>query len=492
MHILRPIAICVAAVSLVACGSTVSPARRAAQGSAAAELGERPASNGSAADLVSTIPSGGAVAGGPSSARGAANAARTGAGAAGSRTTADRGPITVGILVTNNDAAPSAGVDNGDTFSARRAFEGYVAAYNARGGLAGRRIAPVYAELRSSSVSLPADMQAACETFTRDAHAAVVLSTVGLYSEALSQCLAKAHTPQIAGDYALGDTTSLNEVPSFYAVSTMTIDDRMRALFEQGALAHRLAKTDKIGVVVEGCPFNARAYARTVVPTAQRLGLTISDHVESRCFESFDQFGGLASDMAGAVLRFRSAGVTKVVFVSGSIEGNLMLLFGTAAESQGWRPGYGLTSTAAPVIQEGNTPKSQLANAFGLGWLPMLDSTRASATQPAAQRCVTDLKAGAGVTPQTATDRYDAFSICDTFALYEAALRATLGATDPASVATAVSRMGTGFTAATTHGGVTDFGGGRRTGPAQGRLFAWSTACGCFDYTGAPFSLTTR
>jgi hypothetical protein len=144
------------------------------------------------------------------------------------------------------------------------------------------------------------------------------------------------------------------------------------------------------------------------------------------------------------------------------------------------------------VVQEGNTPKTQLANAFGLGWLPTLDTTRATAAPPAAQRCLQDLKAGAGLSPLTATDRYDAFSICDTFALYESALKLTLGTSDAASVVAAISRIGTGFAAAATHGGVTDFASGRRTGPAQGRLFAWSTGCGCFDYTGAAFNLVSR
>jgi hypothetical protein len=488
MRFRRLAAGCLLATSLVACGSTVDSTRRAApEQSEAGEFGEAGLSNDASVDGTSAAerPSVARRPSGPSTPAG--NAASSNFGATGAA--ADRRPITVGILSTNNDAAPSAGVDNGNTFSTRRAFEGYVAAYNARGGLEGRRIIPVYVELRSSSTTLPADLEAACERFTNDDRVAVVLSAIGLFSDALSQCLAKAQIPQIAGDYALGDTVSLTDAPSFYAVSTMTIDDRMRALLEQAARAGRLAKSDKIGVVIEGCPFNSRAYTRTVVPTARRLGLELADRVDARCFEGFDDFAGLASDMAAAVLRFKRTGVTKVIFVSGSVEGNLVLLFATAAESQGWHPGYGITSAGAPVVQETNTPKTQLANAFGLGWLPTLDTTRPTAEPPAAKGCVQDLRAGVGVEPQTPTDRYFAFSICDTFALYNAALRITLGATDRASIGAAISRIGTSFEAAAVHGGDTNFGGGRRTGPSQGRLFAWSTSCACFDYTGSPFSL---
>jgi hypothetical protein len=269
----------------------------------------------------------------------------------------------------------------------------------------------------------------------------------------------------------------------------MTVDDRMRALLEQTMAAHRLTAADKIGAIIEGCPYNTRAYSRTVEPTAKRLGLTITDSVEARCFQGFNDFGGLASDMANAVLRLRSRGVTVVIFVSGSFEGNLMLLFGTAAESQGYHPGYALTSAAAPAVQEANTPKAQLANAFGVGWLPALDSVRPAASLPGAQRCVEDLKAGAGVAPASPADRYTAFGICDTFALYEGALRLTSGATDLGSIGRAIDGLGTGFAASAAYGERTDFGNGRRTGAAQGRLFGWSSACGCFDYMGAPFDL---
>jgi hypothetical protein len=491
--VMRRLGAGILAVSLVACASTTqesetareatgsridgpaaapesSTARSVPEGSAARSVSETDASGATASGAPRSVPG---VAGSPNEVKGSA----------------DGSPISIGILYTNNDAAPSAGVDNGNTFSARTAFEAFVASYNQRGGLAHRKIEPIYVELRSSSVALQADLQAACSTFTQDNHAALVLSAVGLFSDLLAQCLAKARTPQVAGDYALGDVTSLARAPSFYAPDTTTIDNRMRALLERTTAAHRVTPADKIGVVIEGCPYNSRAYARTVVPTAKRLGLTITDRVEARCFEGFDDFGGLASDMESAVLRLNSRGVTKVVFVSGSLEGNLMLLFGTAAESQGYRPGYALTSAASPAVQEANTPKAQLANAFGVGWLPALDTSRSAVSLPAAQRCVQDLHAGAGVAPASPADRYTAFSICDAFALSEAALGPTSGATDPGSVGAAIAGLGTGFAASATHGERTDFRNARRTGPAQGRLFAWSKACGCFDYTGQPFSL---
>jgi hypothetical protein len=144
----------------------------------------------------------------------------------------------------------------------------------------------------------------------------------------------------------------------------------------------------------------------------------------------------------------------------------------------------------APAVQEANTPKTQLANAVGLGWMPSIDSSRVPPVLPGTRRCLQDLQKGAGIAPQSPADRVYAFGACDTVSLYDAALRATHGNADVSRVLAAVSALRMAFPAATSYGEKTDFSNGRRTGPAQGRIFAWSTGCGCFDYTGSPVSLT--
>lgn len=403
----------------------------------------------------------------------------------------DRTPISIGILYVNNDSgAGAAGVDNGNTFTPRRAYEAVVTAHNARGGVGGRRIRPVYVELRSSSTTLRADIDAACSRFTQDERVSAVWGGTGIYSESFSTCLARSGTPQLLGDYALGDDDALRRAPYLVPTATLTTDDRVRLLLEHLTRAGRLKASDKLGIVVEGCPFNQRTYTRTVVPTARRLGLSISQRVETRCFEDISDLGGQASDMQGAVLRFQTNAVDQVLFVSGSVESNLLLYFALAAESQRYHPGYALTSAAAAAVQEANTPAAQLANAVGLGWLPAIDSNRVASPLPAARRCLQDLQRIAGITPQGAVDRAYAFGACDTAGLYDAALRKTSGNAEVSAVLGAVSALGDDFSSASSYGERTDFRGGRRTGPSQGRVFAWSTSCTCFAYTGSPVSLT--
>jgi len=50
-----------------------------------------------------------------------------------------------------------------------------------------------------------------------------------------------------------------------------------------------------------------------------------------------------------------------------------------------------LTSVAILAVQETNTPKAQLANAYGIGWIPSIDVSHSAAIGPAGKRCLKDL-----------------------------------------------------------------------------------------------------
>jgi hypothetical protein len=404
-----------------------------------------------------------------------------------SGTTSDRGPLNVGIITTNNDAASGAGIDNGNTFTPRRAYATLVAAWNARGGVAGRKVEPVYFELKSSSNNVNSDLEQACSTFTQDRHVSVVLSTTGFFDEAFTQCLARARIPVVSSDYALGDDQALRTASTLVAPSALTTDGRTSQLLQRFSSTGRLKRSSRLGVVVEGCAYTRRTYDRTVVPLAKQLGLTIAGHEETRCFHGLPDLGGQAAELQGVVLRFQSSQVSDVLFVSGGLEGTLMLLFATAAQSQQYHPHYDLTSGVSVVVQEGNTPAPQLQNAAGFGWLPDVDSDQTKVTRPGQVRCLADLRRG-GLSPTSAVDRTYAYTACDSLDLLGAGLRLTSGST--AGLVAAVSSLGRSFASATTYGGTTDFSSGRRTGPSTGRVFAWQSGCSCFDYTGQTFDLT--
>ena len=407
-----------------------------------------------------------------------------------SQASTSRPPIVVGVLETNNDGAAAAGVNNGNTFTPRNAFDAMAKAWNSRGGLAGRKVTLVYAEIKSSSTSLQSDLQAACTKFTQDNHVALVFVAAGIYFESFTQCLAKAKIPVISTDYALGDTKAMDATPDYYAPTTITTNERMRLLLQRMHSAGLLTSKDKLGFFIEGCPYNSRTFTDTAVPTAKALGLTVTDSFTSRCFQGFNDLAGMSSDAVNASLRFKSRGVTHVFFISGGIEGDVVLVFLTGARSQNYFPKYGITSVAAPTIQESNTPKDELQNAIGLGWLPSLDTTRPTPVPAGQKACLKDLRTAAGLAPAGPADRFTAFSICDVFTVANGALQATSGSAAPEALKVAIHGLPSTLSLAAPLEGRVDFAGSRRTGPSRGRLFAWSKACGCFDYTGSSFSLT--
>lgn len=399
--------------------------------------------------------------------------------------TRDSSPLALGLLYVNNDAAAGAGVDNGTTFGPRRVLEALVAATNAKGGLAGRRVVPTYYELRSSSSSFAADLQAACARFAEDAKVSIVISLLGLAEEQLSACLAKSGIVHVNGSYGLGDRSSIEGQPLTVSPSALGADRRLAALLERMKAAGHLTASSRIGVLVEGCPFNERAVERTLTPAAKQLGLDVVSIRSTRCFGGINDLSGLASDAQGAVLDFNSQRVDRVVFVS-AVEGNLMLVFATAAESQGYRPGYALSSLVIPNVIQDNVPQSQLTDAKGMGWLPALDDAGDVTPTPAADACVATLKSQ-GLTPTTRSDHFFAFAPCDAFRLTDQVLRQTAGSTDRWNAG--LDAVGSSFAGAATVEGRTDFRDGRRDGPARARTFAWNASCSCFRYTGGSYPL---
>jgi hypothetical protein len=481
----------VATLLLAACGSTVPMAEQRAAGrmSPGAEAGLDAVGGpaGTADDTGAPTVAGGGTGDAPSGRAASRAGGPGGAGAGGVAAKTATGPIQLGILYSVNDGAQSAGIDNGNSFSLSRAVRAFVAGYNEVGGIAGRRINAVYAELHSASNNYEAQVEAACATFTQDNDVAAVISNLGYYSPILLSCLQKAAIPLLSGDWAGPDETDAAAHPLFVSPSGLLGEARVRAVIGHQASAGYLTARNRIGVVIEDCPVNQRVHQRAVVPALRQAGLTLAATYAPRCFLSLQDYGGQASDIQGAVLQLRQAGVDRVLFVSQAAEANIMNLFSTGAEAQGYRPGYALSSVAAATVLALNAPAAQLANAKGVGWLPVLDSAD-TAQEPAtatARRCL-DMLAKQGVTPVSAADSFNVLGPCDSFELYAAVLRATNGDPSAEAVTRALPGVGAGYTSAATVGGRVAVRGGR-IGPGAARLFGWVN--GRFEYTSAAFPL---
>jgi hypothetical protein len=385
-------------------------------------------------------------------------------------------PISLGF-VGYASAAGSAGLENGETVEVEKVAKALVAQLNAKGGIAGRPIKPVFATLPGTSNNYGSELQSMCSEMTQDNRVVAVLGTLGFYNEDFEQCLARAGVPHFSGDFVTGDLASFQQLPLMVAAGAMSVDRRVAAqltvLSERGVLK----KGARLGIGLESCAPEQRAYQRTLVPTAKRLGLTIAAKHEFSCLNGVSNASNTASAAAGAVLRFQSADVDTVLYVS--YDPSALLFFIKAAGQQGYRPDYLVTSADAPRVLEPNLTADDLSRFKGLGWLPVLDVVATHRTAQA-DRCLA-LLARSGLHPKSALDRFNANSVCDSVFLYEAALDATRGASEAGPVVAALGRL-------SYHGvgvvdGRTSFAG-RRDGPAAARVFQYDSRCRCLAYAG--------
>jgi hypothetical protein len=396
--------------------------------------------------------------------------------------------VSIGLLYAVNDGAASAGINNGNSITPSQVMRAFVDSWNRFGGFSGRRIDPVYAELHSYNNNYEQQIATACSSFTQDHHVAAVLLQAQYYSDQLLSCLGRAQVPLVSADFDAPDAQDARRYPLYLTPLAMVGDSREQVTVDRMSRNGLLSRSTRVGVLVEDCPVDRRIYTSGLLPALRRAGVPLASTFDAQCFQSLQDFGTQTSQMSSAVLQFRRDGVGSVMVVSQAAEANIVFAFAQVAESQGYRPGYVLTSVAAPNALAQNAPANQLRNMHGLGWLPVNDSidpTQTPATSTGT-RCLQRLRSQ-GVQPHSTTDLFFAYGACDAFSLYDALLSTTRGATDAPDVLAALPHVAAGYVAASTVQGRVVLHGGRIE-PALGRIFGDADGTG-FRYTGSPFPL---
>jgi hypothetical protein len=410
----------------------------------------------------------------PTSVGGSSSAART--------PHARRGgaPIEIGYLNTGISNAASFGVGTGMSASPQAVFQDLVKYLNSHGGLDGRKIVPVVAQTDTADASWSADYQAACQTFTQDHHVAAVVGYSFAYIPTFEACLAKARVPHITGGYATGDTETFRQYPDLVSTTGIT-DDRRYLVQVKSAVQQGLLKAgDKLGILIDSCIEETRAYNSVVAPylKAQRLVPVLE---KESCAQGASDDAAVIAQIQTAVLKFRSQGVNRIV-----TEGPPVLVFALEAQAQGWHPLYLLTSASGGASLQGTIPPQQEANIHGAGWMPEVDVAVAhqpSKTAPE-RRCLAMLKA-VGFVPRQYNDFLDAYTTCDGFSLYETALERDGNSTGATQIVSAIEGLGTSWHGASMVDGATSFSATKRDAASEYRPWGWVASCRCFAYTGA-------
>jgi len=498
------------AVSLAACGSTVQQTGQAQLaggggsggltsgdglgGGAAAGGTSLPADAGPDAVNGVTGPTGttSGSTGGSASGAGSTVAGAPAAGTGGSAASAPGGaavtsPIIVGFVTVDYAKAISQAGGDGNTGdrNADAIFKNYVQAFNAAGGLAGRRIKPLYYVVDGSSSNYDAGFEAACSYFTQDNKVEMV-ATAGVVNLNFSACLAKHNVPDYNANSWTLPKAVLAKTPGYFGPVGVSHERAAASLVDLALRQGWFKKCEKIGIVVDGCPEHEATAKQIVEPRLHKAGIESVTVVPYSCFRGFSSLGEMSAGMQNAVLRFRQEGVTTVMYVT-YVENIAHLSFVHEADSQQYVPKYVVNSTTFLAALAPDMPERQAAGMHGVGWQPVIDLwVFPAAKSPARTACLDLLKKGDVQPPKNIGELFAMFSICDVMRLMDAQLTATKGSARISALFATGSALKSSYTSAIGWGPA-DMTDGQ--GPELVEPFTYHPDCKCVRFDGKPVPL---
>jgi hypothetical protein len=388
--------------------------------------------------------------------------------------------VRIGFQVAEDLQAGFAAVGaGGDAPDERRIITALVEWANENGGFAGRKVVPVFHGTSALSGTWASQAQAACATFTEDNEVfAVVSSTVG-GSDAMLACTASKRVPLIEQNLWVFDQVYWDQFAGWLYQPAKMRADRWAHAYADGLARAGFFGDGVLGIVRFDAPVFTRVTDGVVKPALSRHGVKVAAEAILSTPQSVSDFGRMNAEISNALVRFRSAGVNRVMFMENA--GILPFFWMPAAESQSYRPRYGLASNSIPATMQGQAPAAQLSGALGVGWTPPNDvgnNPEHFPPNPASDQCRAIL-AAKGMPPHWAG--FYTHSGCEAIFFLRAALE-HVAEFSPAGFRAAVESLGTGYRGP--FGLANRFGPGRHDGGAKAQIIAFDDACTCFAYRG--------
>ncbi|MEX0875803.1 MAG: ABC transporter substrate-binding protein [Actinomycetota bacterium] len=384
--------------------------------------------------------------------------------------------IQIGIVDQGNIQAAFGnyfGFDTGPAYTDRQKGEALVKWVNDHGGIAGRKVKPVWSHYDPNQESLDEDLATRCAAFTQDSHVFVTIP-FGIGWE----CYSKRRLVALDGIVAQFHQREYEKASAYmYSVYGMTTD-RVARTVVQGLADAGFFKGGKIGLIYFDWP-GWKAAVPDLEAALKSRGLKLTDKVEIIRYGDAATLGQASSAAANAVLRFRSKQIDRVLFFDATFLGPGMFM--QQAENQGYRPRYGMHSgfSLDAIIndpQPGLTPPvSQLSGSMAVGWIPVGDVGKRAAVSDGRALCRSIMKS-ANV---YAND--EPIGMCETLFLLKAALERA----DEVSVAglqRSIESLGDSYGPRIGWG--TLFGPKRHAGGSAYRTLKFVDGCKCYEYVG--------
>lgn len=420
-------------------------------------------------------------AGEPASGERGASATPSGTAHSGRATAA---PVRIGVPIINDFSALStfgASLANtGSSDEAERMDSAIIRYLNARGGLAGHKIVPVYyKDNYLTGGSWATTEQAMCQFFTSDHHVFAVVMQVNSQSTLLPSCFAHAHTVMVDGTNStyLDDQTAAQFAPYYYRPDELSLSDYgsyIDDLVKRGFLTSH----DRIGLLRYNTPRQANVDNKVIRPALARHGLHLASEFAYNSLSSAVDLSSAATASLSAVLKFRSQRIDRIILMAS--QGPIPFTFMPVAQTQGFHPEYAVTSSDLPNFVASNAPKQQMGGAVGVGWNRSEDiPSRSWNDVPAWKLCGTI--AGKLGLPK-ATWAYT----CDQFFFLHDALEHARSVT-AAALRQGADALGSGFQSASAP--ATNFSAGKTMGISSVRELTFESRCNCFLYTSGPIAI---
>lgn len=454
---------------------------------AAVEAGELPKS---ALDSVNAAPGGtGGKGGSPGTTGGGGNAPATapkklamGHGVTATTIQVGVAWIDLNAYFTAVNAAFGTGAENPSSSATTKEWsEAVIKEQNARGGILGRKIEPIYYEIQTQDLLSPQGRaqseQQMCDKFTQDNK---VFAMIPLQSNegVLLECAKKTDTPMIGTsntDVNLDGQRFGDAGAWWFKPNWLSGERRERAMVSRLLAQNWLPKTAKVGIIMEDKPQYRRAVEKGLKPALAAAGIKVVSEVAWP-----DQ---VESPWDNYVLKFRSDGVTHVIWSGCGCAATPPGLFMRAAENQEYRPKHALGSEylmrGIPTI----APHNQLDGMAGIGWGPEFDygPERAAALKPisaADAQCRKDMAKN--------NIKIHGGMYCE-FVYFLAAALERAPALTRAGFTSGAEALGTGYLSVGTPS--TKLGAGRHDGTSAVWDVVFDRACGCIKYKGSPHSI---
>jgi len=433
---------------------------------ASVATGQRPLSGRPTGGAASGVSGGQSAPGGPQE--------PSGRGPAGTAAGMTATTIKIGVYTAQGYSSFAskfgANIATGDNRAQANAVIKYL---NEHGGLAGRKIVPVFHDfdIAAASTNLASEYQSACAAWTQDERVYAMVTPIGTVDNSLYDCLSKAGVVTVsAGDSK--DASFFGQYGDwFYEPTDMNLRRILSNNVDGLAAAGFFGAHPKIGVVLTDTPNDQAAVNRGLKPALARHGLVLADTFAAPIDSSAQ------AAYSNAVLRFKADGITHILFTSAASP----IQFMADASSQQYYPRYGLQSKNSPSTLQGVSSARAQRGAMGIGWQPMndVDGAHDPGTISARQALCLKLLKDAGQDTSTRATSVLGLWYCDNlFFLHDAMLHAS--SFDVRGLRQGAESL-TSFEAASTFRST--FAPSRlHDGASAYRLFAFKDDCSCYQY----------